>query len=190
MKKNKGCSVVSFVSAVITSKFITLVTDGKETNTEGKTLSENKEKYVKISDKQFIAFTGRSFIEEDVVRLYPFRDEEYDLHKVSEEFKLILDRDTSVEGIDIQIFVGGINNKKTKLFIFNNNPSLKSTFVEPVNYAFMGDCNEEFVHKLFRMNKINTVKQALSTQKMINKVVSKTNSERVNNIISESLFIL
>lgn len=179
---------MSFVSAVITPKFVSLVTDGKETNNEGETLSENKEKHVLISDKQFIAFTGKSFIKEEIVKLYPFIDGEYDLQKVTEEFKNILDRDTSGRGIDIQVFVGGINNRKTQLFIFNNNPSLKYECVRPINYAFMGDCQEVVVDKLFKLNSINTVRQALSTQKMINNVVSKANSATVNNVISESVF--
>lgn len=58
---------MSFVSIVVSSEFVTVMSDGRVSGENNTVLEENYKKFKKISPKQFIAYVGSRAICEHIV---------------------------------------------------------------------------------------------------------------------------
>ncbi|MFE6135575.1 hypothetical protein [Bacillus sp. NPDC057893] len=113
---------MSFVSVVVSEKFITVMSDGMQSiEVDGKfiELSSDYKKFKKISEKQFIAFTGSAEICTNIANKYKFKYESYNLEEVVLEIQQELLQYPRSETKN-QFIVGGIQNGKILAYTIKN----------------------------------------------------------------------
>jgi hypothetical protein len=179
---------LSFVSIVSTEKFISVMSDGLVTNISPNKdvirLEEDYQKFIRISPKQFIAFTGSKDIFEQIKNETPYKTERYDLKELANIFYKKSRAVPENEG-RVMIGVGGIGQDDCIEFytLTNSQEDLLKSF-KPINdeisYAFLessyidekkhSEINIEFI-KLLKKNGVNTVNKILRTQKELNMFV-------------------
>ncbi|HHK5546045.1 TPA: hypothetical protein ACQUHN_002470 [Bacillus thuringiensis] len=103
---------MSFISIALTENRLSVVSDGmvsREENGDFREIQSDYKKFKKISEKQFIAFTGTLEICEKIADMYSYKEEGYDLSIISKEIQEILVH-IPREFHRIQFAVGGVQD--------------------------------------------------------------------------------
>ncbi|EEK58811.1 hypothetical protein ICM_01397 [Bacillus cereus BAG1X2-3] len=104
---------MSFLSVVLTKDFISVMADGMVSKLEDDKLTELKsdyKKFKKISQYQFVTFTGAVRIFENIIRKYSYKESPYDLEIVANEIKQLLLQEIRDNKLAGQVVVGGIQS--------------------------------------------------------------------------------
>lgn len=104
---------MSFLSVVLTKDFISVMADGMVSKLEDDKLTELKsdyKKFKKISQYQFVTFTGALRIFENIIRKYSYKESPYDLEIVANEIKQLLLQEIRDNKLVGQVVVGGIQS--------------------------------------------------------------------------------
>lgn len=184
---------MSFVSVIANKDVITVVTDGRVVNRESKeVINESYKKYVKLSKKQFIAYSGIKEACESVVDQIEYAEEKvYDLNQVSEEIYNAIVNHEGLADYDLLFAVGGVSPEGHIEFHTINRrenelKSYKPKSVDDFNYAYLytSQTNLDLENKLREIaGQIGTgsVNKRLKIQKRLNDFVA-DHDETVNKI--------
>ncbi|ALC52856.1 hypothetical protein COE01_14860 [Bacillus thuringiensis] len=172
---------MSFVSVVVGTNAITVMSDGMESKeVDGKFVELNSEykKFKKISDKQFIAFAGNAQICTSIANKYKFKYELYDLKEVAAEIQQELLQYPRNETKN-QFIVGGVQNGKLLAYTLKNDGEIPE-LVDPeksIKLAYM--CSNHLDGRIERkitktfdgyMKQVNN--DSLLAQKLLNNLVA------------------
>lgn len=177
---------MSFISAIASQDFITVVSDGQVTY-EGKVIKEDYKKFRKINNDQFIAYAGAKEICEKFAEHLKFSaSQRYDLKLVAEDLFSTIKSITPYERFKTSFIIGGISeNNEIEFYTLSNNPleeKVKSylSHGDGVSYGFLS--NEENEDKINLENTLishlsktgfNTPNKCIRAQKMLNADVEK-----------------
>lgn len=97
---------MSFVSIIVSKNFINVMSDGKVTGVNGNPDLESYKKFKKISNKQFIAFTGSKEPCEEIIKNVKYiNNRKYNLREISLQIQSVI----KGQNFNIQMAVGGID---------------------------------------------------------------------------------
>lgn len=176
---------MSFISIVATKNYVNVVSDGlvlrKSENGELIRIQEDFQKFMKISENQFVAFGGNHGIFEKVKETIPYNPNSYDLNELSE---MLFSKSSEVtpEEASIMMAVGGLDKeyKRIEFFTFSNKGNHIQHYRpnnEEVAYSFiisnyiddekLGEIDRMFMklvrlHGYKKISKINKVQKDLS----------------------------
>lgn len=181
---------MSFVSVVATKDYINVVGDGlvMHTTETGEMIrqQEDYEKFFKIAENQFIAFTGDKGILDFIKSTIPFNPNNYDLEEMANMLRT-KSREVSFEEAAIMIAVGGLSkdNKKVEFYTISNRGDQFQYYCpknDEIAYAFLvssyiddekyKEIDRVFI-KYLRLYGYNKSNKVLKSQKDINLIVTK-----------------
>lgn len=192
MISRKWGNSMSFVSVIAREDFITVVSDGQVTR-DSEVIQNSYKKFTKISNKQFVAYTGIKEICEALVNEIEYKGNElHDLNHIAMELNekiKVFPYDT----LTVMFIVGGIDETgNIEFHTLNNDPSEKLRSFYPVNddlnYGFLSNGKLEGKINLtvnliehFKTTGFNTPNKCIRAQKLLNSDVEKID-ETVNNV--------
>ena len=183
---------MSFVSVIAREDFITVVSDGQVSRGNMVVQSDYK-KFTKISDKQFIAFTGTKEFCEGLVNEIEFnRNGLHNLYNIVENLDKNI-RTIPCQSYVVMFAVGGVGESgNIEFHTINNNPSESIRSFSPkgdgLSYAFLH--NGDLSSKINLQSKLieyigrigfNTPNKCIRAQKLLNSDVAKID-DTVNNV--------
>lgn len=191
LSKKRGDSM-SFVSVIAKEDFITVVSDGQVTR-NSEAIQNNYKKFTKISNKQFIAYTGIKEFCEGLVSEIKYKGNE--IHNLN---KIALDLDKKIKVIPYETYtvmfiVGGIGKSgNIEFYTLNNNYSENLRYFNPkndsLNYGFLHNGSlsskinlENKLVEHLRITGFNTPNKCIKAQKLLNKDIAQIDPT-VNNV--------
>ena len=184
---------MSFVSICAKESFISVVSDGLIKNMEtGEEVGQRYQKFAKISDNQFVAFTGNHGLAEAIKVTLPFDTRGYDLEGVSKLIHKRLLDDIPIEKAKMAVAIGGVNqDNNIEFHSFINDPTKKFNSFQPkddkLSYSFLESPEMEgFDLEILFKEYISTIghntpSKILRVQKRLNDFVA-ANDSSVNRI--------
>lgn len=172
---------MSLVSVVLKENHITIMSDGRVTDDQMKSVDENYQKFKIISPKQFIGFAGNKEYCELIVSQIKYSEVMYNLSVISEE---ILEFSIENAGEAKWNFVlGGIDIDGMISAYYLNRASSKVNLFKPqgedINYLYLHNTKEvsdkkveEVFRKSLNKRKNNSVFEFYNAQKEFNDFIA------------------
>lgn len=188
---------MSFVSVVARKNFITIVSDGQATGSNGTVIKDDYQKFIQIGNNAFLAFAGTQQICEMLTRDSKSIFDLYinDFSKLVGFYTTIFNQSGLKELYEtrgfkaILAFGGKNNNGEIEFYTVHSKDSVfrnyKPILMSDIKYAFLHsgksevNPNDIFTQSL-DLSGVNTAEQILTAQKILNYKISLTDSD-VNN---------
>lgn len=188
---------MSFVSVVARKDFITIVSDGQVTGSDGTAIKDDYQKFIQIGNNAFLAFAGTQQIFEMLTKDCKSIFDLYinDFSKLVGFYTTIFNQSGLKElyetrGFKAILAFGGKNNSgEIEFYTVHSKDSVfrnyKPVLMSDIKYAFLHNGKSEvnpndiFTQSL-SLSGVNTAEQILTAQKILNYKISLADSD-VNN---------
>lgn len=179
---------MSFVSIVVSSEFVTVMSDGRVSGENNTVLEENYKKFKKISPKQFIAYVGSRAICEHIVEQIEYIDEQiYNLYDTAIKIKEVISGE-QLRSINSYFAIGGLDlDGQFRIYVISNLPKEEIEIIQNVSkdgltYKLLTSpfiverINREEMEQIFitflRKTGFNTPDKCLQAQKLLSHFIA------------------
>lgn len=180
---------MSFVTMVISKKFITVMSDGRVSGKNHKVLEENYKKFKKISPTQFIAYVGSRAASEVIVNQIEYVDKQiYNMQDLTFKMKEAVSAE-QFHSINVHFAIGGIDlDGQLRIYSISNLNKgvdiIQNESDDVIKYKFLPsphifetmkkeEMEEHFIQYL-RKTGFNTPNKCLRAQKLLSDFLSET----------------
>jgi hypothetical protein len=168
---------VTFISVVARKSFITLMTDGRVSWSSAEVDQENFKKFKKVSNDQFIAFSGHKELCENVVNQIEYTHLCYNLYDLSTLIYDAINGDGYHKQFHLFFVIGGIDvNNEISLYVIDNHKNFllfKPTDENDLKYTFTNhpQLDQKF-NELLDETGSDTAMDCIKAQKLLNDIVA------------------